>query len=561
MVRTILSAMLGLFVGVAAVYGEDVVTEPILTLSDHLDSVASVAFSPDGTKVLTGGRGDRTARLHNATTGAWIRTFDHGSTVQSVAFSRDGAKVLTGGDNTARMWNAATGGLLGTFGAHTIPVTTVGSVAFSPDCTTILTGSGYAQYTAKLWDAATGARIRTFSGHTGGVYSAVFSVDGTRVLTGAGNPDNTAKLWETATGSCLRTFTGHARDVLSVAFSPDGAKVLTGSEDGTAKLWNASTGSVIRTFTGHSSAVCSVAFSPDGTKVLTGSWDGTAKLWNASTGSVIRTFTGDVSFLLSVAYSPDGTTVLTGNADGTAKLWGTGPELLVRSTPITGVSIGGDVAGDTDFSKMFSEASQSVTLTAPLLATSGATRYDFVRWEIDGEQQPQGETSVQFTVQGMIMTATAVYEIRAHTLTVVSEPFANLDIMGDDPGDTPYCATRTDQEAVHLALDSPVNIMHGGSSYNFVYWLIDGVPQPRGCTSVDILMDADRTATAVYNLFADANGDCAVNVLDLIFVRNRLGANPNTGDNWRADIVPGDGAINVLDLIAVRNYLGTRCSE
>ena len=233
----------------------------------------------------------------------------------------------------------------------------------------------------------------------------------------------------------------------------------------------------------------------------------------------------------------------------------------VRSTPITGVLVAGDAPGVTDFSRAYDETGESTILTAPAVAHDGAFRYDFVRWNIDGEQQPQGQTSVQFTVEGVMTTATAVYEIRNHTLTVVSEPLAGLDIMGDHPGNTPYCATGTDQQAVHLALDSPFNIMDSGNSYNFVYWLIDGVPQPRGCTSVDILMDADRTATAVYNLFADANGDCAVNVLDLIFVRNRLGANPNTGDNWRADIVPGDGAINVLDLIAVRNYLGTRCSE
>jgi len=553
--RKILSAMLGLFVGVAAAYAEDVVFEPILTFTGHTSGVISVAFSPDGIMVLTGSY-DKTARLWNAATGEHIRTFS-GDTwgVWSAVFSPDGTKVLTGSsDDTAKLWNASTGSVIRTLTGHTA---TVYSVAYSPDGTTVLTGSQ--DKTARLWNAATGEHIRTFSGHTQGVNSVAFSPDGTTVLTGS--QDKTARLWNAATGEHIRTFSGHANWVYSAVFSPDGTKVLTGSGDNTAKLWDAATGGLLRTFNGHTYVVFSVAFSPDGMMVLTGSGDGTARLWNAATGSVIRTFTGHSSWVRSVAFSPDGTKVLTGSDDDTAKLWDAGPKLFVRSTPIRGVSIAGDVAGDTDFSKIFSEPNQSVTLTAPSLALSGAVRYDFVRWEIDGEQQPQGQTSVQFTVGDWFRTATAVYEIRTHTLTVASQPFAGLDIMGDDPGNTPYCATRTDQEAVHLALDSPLNMMQGGNSYNFVYWMIDGVPQPRGCTSVDILMDADRTATAVYNLFADANGDCAVNVLDLIFVRNRLGANPNTGDNWRADIVPGDGAINVLDLIAVRNYLGTRCSE
>ena len=56
----------------------------------------------------------------------------------------------------------------------------------------------------------------------------------------------------------------------------------------------------------------------------------------------------------------------------------------------------------------------------------------------------------------------------------------------------------------------------------------------------------------------DTNGDCMVNILDLLYVRNRLGQDPASGDNWRAN-VNGDGAINILDLIFVRNRLGATC--
>ena len=59
-------------------------------------------------------------------------------------------------------------------------------------------------------------------------------------------------------------------------------------------------------------------------------------------------------------------------------------------------------------------------------------------------------------------------------------------------------------------------------------------------------------------LEGDANRDCNVNVLDMIFVRNRLNQPIGTGDNWKAD-VNGDGKINVLDLIYVRNRLNAKC--
>ena len=56
----------------------------------------------------------------------------------------------------------------------------------------------------------------------------------------------------------------------------------------------------------------------------------------------------------------------------------------------------------------------------------------------------------------------------------------------------------------------------------------------------------------------DVNGDCVVNVLDLIFVRNHLTWRNSGGGMWKAD-VNGDGCVSILDLIFVRNRMGTAC--
>ena len=56
----------------------------------------------------------------------------------------------------------------------------------------------------------------------------------------------------------------------------------------------------------------------------------------------------------------------------------------------------------------------------------------------------------------------------------------------------------------------------------------------------------------------DCNGDCRVNILDLIFIRNRLNQDVYTGENWKAD-VNEDNRVNILDLIFVRNRLNTMC--
>src|SRR5205823_8329132 len=63
---------------------------PILILGGHADDVESVAFSPDGTKVLTGSA-DQTARLWEVASGLLLIILKgHKDRVESVAFSPDG---------------------------------------------------------------------------------------------------------------------------------------------------------------------------------------------------------------------------------------------------------------------------------------------------------------------------------------------------------------------------------------------------------------------------------------------------------------------------------------
>ena len=78
-------------------------------------------------------------------------------------------------------------------------------MAFSPDGARVLTGSD--DNTARLWDAASGKPIATLSGHTGSVDAVAFSPDGARVLTGS--DDNTARLWDAASGKPVATLGGH----------------------------------------------------------------------------------------------------------------------------------------------------------------------------------------------------------------------------------------------------------------------------------------------------------------------------------------------------------------
>lgn len=115
----------------------------------------------------------------------------HTHFVTSVAFSPDGRRVLTGSSYEAKLWDVGTGEEIRTLSGHTVHL---GDVAFSPDGTRVVTaGRLYNTNTAKLWDAETGEMIRTFR-HTTWVRSVEFSPDGRFVLTGS--LDGTARIWD-----------------------------------------------------------------------------------------------------------------------------------------------------------------------------------------------------------------------------------------------------------------------------------------------------------------------------------------------------------------------------
>jgi FkbM family methyltransferase len=290
---------------------------PLSTLEGHQGVILSAKFSPDGSRVLTASD-DQTARLWQTANGQLLVPLEgHKSWVVSVAFSPDGSKILTGSsDATARLWETTSGRILVNLEGHTRWVV---SVAFSPDGSKVLTGS-YDQ-TARLWEAASGRMLKALEGHRDAVIHVAFSPDGSKMLTGSF--DRTARLWETVHGRLLVSLEGHAGAVMCMAFSPDGSKVLTASDDQTARLWQTASGLPLVTLDGHTDWIVAVAFSPDGSKVLTGSYDQTARLWEAASGKLLAILQGHTGVVRDVAFSPDGSKMLTGSDDRMARLWET----------------------------------------------------------------------------------------------------------------------------------------------------------------------------------------------------------------------------------------------
>ena len=237
----------------------------------------------------------------------------------SAAFSPDGNRIVTAsGDQTARIWDAATGAAIGApLRGHKGDVF---SAAFSPDGKSIVTAS--ADGTARIWDATTGVLIHLLTGHKGGVHSAVFSPDGKRIVTASN--DKTVRLWDPDTGKPIgQPLIGHTSDVTRAVFSPDGKRIVSTSFDMTARQWDAETGKPVGApLIGHESIVSGAAFSPDGKRIATVSEDGMVRLWDTETGipisAPVKIYDGR---LLGVEYSPDGKRIVVVSTENTARLW------------------------------------------------------------------------------------------------------------------------------------------------------------------------------------------------------------------------------------------------
>src|SRR5260370_23604780 len=128
----------------------------------------------------------------------------HSFCVYWVAFTPDGTTLVSGAlDSKVKLWDVGRGKLVATLEGHTTPVE---SVAFSHDGQTV--ASADRDGNIRLWDVANRRQTASFRGHTGEVVSLAFSRDG-RTLASAGYPA-TGKLWDVARTKELAAVTGEA---------------------------------------------------------------------------------------------------------------------------------------------------------------------------------------------------------------------------------------------------------------------------------------------------------------------------------------------------------------
>ncbi|MFA4828007.1 MAG: caspase family protein [Thermodesulfovibrionales bacterium] len=301
--------------------------------------INAIAVSPDGRYVLSSSF-DHNLRLWDISDGKEIRKLSGHSVgyvgdYLSIAFTPDGGKIVSGGRGL-KVWDLSTGNELRSFGNVRVVALSVSS-----DGRYILSGSWGESANVTLWDESSGKEIVTFAGKYKRAYvqSAALSPDGKYALLGYCRGVTDLVLWDVLSGNPIKTVKGSEKvswivdsRVNSVSFSPDGKYALSGGNDGSVRLWSIPGMNELKTLGKHSlvssiaevDGVSSVAFSPDGRFAVSGGYDQFIKIWDVSTGVEIKTFkvhSGTVATeYVSVVFSPDEKFIISGG-DASVRVW------------------------------------------------------------------------------------------------------------------------------------------------------------------------------------------------------------------------------------------------
>jgi WD40 repeat protein len=235
---------------------------PISAPMDHVNSVLSATFSPDGEKIVTASR-DSTARIWDTSSGSPIgAVMTHPRLVRRALFTPDGQYIFTiCFDGVGRLWNSSSGQAVPHWSIKHSD--SINSAALSPSGKLIATGSS--DGVVHISDSATAQQLGEVH-QDENVHTLLFHpTDDTLLLSVSGS---VARLWKLPEGAALFEMR-HGAQVNSAQFDPLGNRIVTASSDRTVRIWDIATGKITGEAIEHEGEVRNAILSSDGKLMAT----------------------------------------------------------------------------------------------------------------------------------------------------------------------------------------------------------------------------------------------------------------------------------------------------
>lgn len=297
-----------------------------LLQSDDNGNIKNVAFSPDGTSILTVGN---KAHIWSAEAFEEVPCLSDHSNLASAVFSVDGTRIIAiSTEQSVIVWEARLGSeimrVTGVIGARVFEVT-LGSDSLSPDGAYLVCPLDH-DNAVGVWSCATGMEIARLPGHADAVQYCLFHPHGTKIIT---TGDNTVCVWDIAAGTEAARLE-ESFQVTRVIFDSGADRMLvTGL--GSFSLWDPLQWSRIATFPNVSDDEVHAAFSPDGCRFVT-TCQGIGIVWDSRTGEPLARLDGGV-LGESLSFSADGDRVAACMTRGIAGIWDLLTGALIAAIP------------------------------------------------------------------------------------------------------------------------------------------------------------------------------------------------------------------------------------